>query len=101
MAKMILDPDLCAAWGDIEIEMNRARGLHPAVSSDALRFTAVLAEEAGEALKEALDLTRTRVPVDPESDACIQKRLYRETVQCASSAIINLVQMRRRGFARG
>lgn len=103
MAKMIIDPDMCDVWGDIERESARAHRIHPTVAADALRFTAVMVEEAGEALRAALDLTRplNHATRTHEDEQTLQFELYRETVQTAYTAIENLVAMRRRGFHRG
>ena len=73
----------------IRREMTRAEEIHPNYPMDPLRQTALMCEEAGEALKAALDLTR---PIG--SATAYRRRLRRETVQTAVMAIKLLEALR-------
>jgi|PlaIllAssembly_1097288.scaffolds.fasta_scaffold94302_2 hypothetical protein len=92
-----------AVTDDIEIEMAKSVALHEKHSvypSDPLRRTALMCEEAGEALKAALDLTR-RQRTGALSDihtakpvADMRKDLYTEVTQTAVMAIRLLQAMK-------
>lgn len=80
---------LADVWDDVEAEMFRAKKLHPAYPEDDLRRTCLVVEEAGEALKEAIDLTRPGARPD-----FFRPRLYAELVQVAAKAVHQLQVMK-------
>ena len=73
-----IDPQIIM---DIESELERGKLLHPNYPTDPLRRTAIMCEEAGEALREALDLT------NPNSSYNNKRDLRHETIQTAAMAI--------------
>ena len=99
-----IDTPIYNVLADVVREMRRADSVHPAHPSDPLRFTALMVEEAGEALTAALDLTRPKAPPfeDPDrSRRMVQAQeldqaldLYKETCHTASKAIHNMVKLR-------
>lgn len=86
-------------------EITDSRVKHPRYPVDPLRRAALVCEEAGEALREAVDLTReftiNTTDLDAEAVRCcvklhldpIRERLFYETVQTAAKAIDLLVHM--------
>lgn len=81
-------------------ELSRSRKQHPVYPDDPLRRTAIMCEESGEALKEAVDLTRT-TPVPTLGDQLRSRnQLFQETVQTGAMAVKLLVAMiKERGTA--
>ena len=73
-------------------ELAVAEAVHPTYPSDPLRRTALVAEEAGEAVREALDLTRSSLPA--AQLAPTRKRLERELIHTAAMAVKALIAMR-------
>ena len=73
----------------IRREMTRAEEIHPNYPMDPLRQTALMCEEAGEALKEAINLTRPRAHNQKRS----RQKLRREVIQTAVMAIRMLITM--------
>ena len=59
---MIDDPDVGTVYMRVIMEIKRAEKLHPNYPADHLRRTAIMVEEAGEALKAAVTLTRQDSP---------------------------------------
>lgn len=55
---MDLDTTLQWAMPGVQQEIRRSMKEHPKVSDDLLRATCVIVEEAGEALKDAMNCTR-------------------------------------------
>ena len=97
MSIIINDPTIGACWADVMNELARAQRLHPNYPGilDPVRCVGIITEENGEAMAEALDLTR-----DPSSkrvdrtDEEIVKRLYKETVETAATALRLLISIR-------
>jgi hypothetical protein len=96
---------------DVISEMHRAERLHPTHPDDPLRATCIMCEEAGEALKAAMDLTRChtqlltpaeiargvvpqQLPKTARDELDGMLELYKETCETAAAAIRNLVKMR-------
>jgi hypothetical protein len=88
MSVMINDTDLAAIWQEIVVELMRAERLHPVYPADHLRRTAIMVEEAGEALRAALDATRDAPGYPPTH------QLKVELVQTAAMCIKQLRAMR-------
>lgn len=61
-------------------ELERAEKKHPQWPTDPLRQTAVVVEEAGEALQATLNLVEYREIMEPSDYAPINQVLYRDTV---------------------
>lgn len=81
-----------AMWTEIWTEIRRASIDHPNYPTDPLRRTALVCEEAGEALREALDLTR--VPSMPNNRITdCRSRLRAELVQTAAMAVRYIIEM--------
>jgi hypothetical protein len=78
---------------DVIPELARSWRVHPNYPKDPLRRTAITVEEAGEAMREALDLTNPRT-TDRTQLRRIRERLYKEAVQTAATAIKLLAAMR-------
>ena len=76
---MKIDPRIIR---DIEVEIARSEEQHPNYPVDPLRRTAIMCEEAGEALQTALDLTNWH-RATPKSGT----RLRYEVLQTAAMAI--------------
>lgn len=77
-------------------ELKRANELHPDYPSDHLRRTAIMVEEAGEAIRAALDLTRDTTSGPDRSTkwyAEARANLRAELMQTAAMAIRQLVAM--------
>lgn len=75
----------------VTVECNRAYREHSTLPADPLRRTAIVVEEAGEALQEALDLTRPSLPI--RSRHLVREQLRIELTQTAAAAINVLVAM--------
>lgn len=105
MSLLINDPPEAEAIAMILSELVRSRKLHPFYTSDPLRRTAIMCEEAGEALKAAVDLTRDwamnttsmapeavidKVRIDTQK---MQDDLYLEVIQTGAMAVKLLVAM--------
>lgn len=97
-----VDPyEFIKACDPVMQEINRSCAKHPRYPADPLRRTAIMVEEAGEAIKDALDLTRSRVVTSMREDDDLRTRLRHEVVQTAAMAIKMLVAMNREDEARG
>lgn len=74
---------------DIVKEISRAEEKHPNYPSqiDPVRRVGIIVEEAGEAMREALDLTRPGVSLREDEKDNIKSNLYKETVETAATAI--------------
>ena len=91
MSVMINDDRLARVWTQIMSEMARAEIAHPRYPvDDPVRCAAIVAEEAGEALGAALDLTRPGGAVAPMA---IAENLRSELIQTAATAIRALISM--------
>lgn len=93
----VTDASIIDALGQVVEETRRARDLHPWFPdpvTDPVRGVAVVVEEVGEAMKEALDMTRGRLPdnVFNPSQAC-WKELKDELRQTAATAVIMMAAM--------
>lgn len=93
------DPKILrAVWSDVMDEIQRSVTKHPFYPTDPLRRTAIMMEEAGEAIQAALDLTRTtpdaRQSALPDLRIKDRHRLYEETVQTAAMCIKLLASMK-------
>jgi hypothetical protein len=75
----------------IEIEM--ARSAHRSLPVDPLRRAALVVEEAGEALKAALDLTRPNCDMSESARISLRQDLYNELKQTAAMAIRAMMAM--------
>lgn len=105
MSILINDPVLSVIWTQIQAEIERAAAKHPRYPTDPLRRTAIMVEEAGEAIQAALDLTRdwaintTGLTSEQTADKMrrivddARYKLFDETVQTAAMAIRLLVAM--------
>ena len=91
MAKIINDVIEGAVWDRIMTEYDRSCIKHPIYTSDVLRRVAIIAEEAGEAVKAALDLTR---PSNPDY-TLLRAELREEVVQTAAMCVKMLMMMER------
>lgn len=90
--------------GEVSTELTRSCEKHPMYPRDPQRRIAIMVEEAGEALRESLDLTATQDCLDPkrsEPKSEIRARLRRELVHTAAMAIKALVAMSREDKAAG
>lgn len=83
---MKIPPVVVAA---IVSELDRAEKLHPNYPHDPLRRVAIVGEEAGEALRAALDMTRPSARAVEREYAKLG--LVDELVQVASTAIRALI----------
>lgn len=92
MSVMINDPTLAKLWSEIMLELKRAQSLHPYYAADHLRRTAIMMEEAGEAVKAALELTRDG-DSSPVEKLEMKEELRAELIQTAAMAIRQLVAM--------
>jgi hypothetical protein len=77
------------ALNDIQLELEHSVKLHPRYPDDEIRRAAITAEEAGEVLKAALDLTRLDTPTAEAAE-----HLYNECCQCAAMAIKHMLALR-------
>jgi hypothetical protein len=87
---------LGAAIEDVLHEMKRSLEKHPSYTDSPLRRAALVAEESGEALKEALDLTRGAARgegVTAVAAMLYRGRLYQELTECASMALKAMAAM--------
>lgn len=92
MSILINDPVLADVWKYLCAEYEEANRKHPNYPKDALRRTAIMCEEAGEALQAALDLTRG-ADHGHHDLARADDRLFNETIQTGAMAIALLVAM--------
>ena len=86
MSNGATDRELEASWhvrNLIEAEVTRARQKFPTWPADRVEAAAIVAEEAGEALKAALNLR----PCDPHSVEATVAEYERELIQTAAMAI--------------
>lgn len=81
--------EMYTALQDIKQELRRSVELHPHYPSDEIRRAAITAEEAGEIIKAALDLTRLEIPTVEAVE-----QLYTECVQCAAMALKHMLALR-------
>ena len=88
VSTIINDDRQAEAWWAIIMELQSNKRALP---TEALRRTALMTEEAGEALKAALDVTR--YPITPEELVAKQNELWNETVQTGAMALANLITM--------
>lgn len=75
---------------DICNELTRAEEKHPRYPqrTDPVRRVGIIVEECGEAMREALDMTRPNNMVTAQDEwEDIEDRLYKETVEIATTAI--------------
>ncbi len=94
--KLPLHPAIASGvWTDIANELRRANELHPNYPwpRDPVRCVGIIAEEVGESMREALDLTRGEGQPN-RHNVLILDRLYRETVECAVTSIRLLLAMK-------
>ena len=76
------------AHAAIDTELLRGSSMHRHYeSADLLRKTALMVEEAGEALKEALDLTRPPLQENTAQYTRTIAKLHQEAVECGAMAI--------------
>lgn len=75
----------------LEHELTRAEKLHPDYPFNSLRRTAIVCEEAGEALKAALDLTRNTHSLATRRR--LTNRVHTELTHTAAVAIRALIAM--------
>jgi len=95
MAVMINESTLADVWKDIAAELDRAEALHPNYpsSTESVRRVGIIVEEVGEAMAEALQLSRVG---NTEMDEIKRGRpaeiadLYHELLHVAAMAIRNL-----------
>jgi hypothetical protein len=87
--------DFVVATSDVYKELVRAEIQHPNYPVDPVRRAAILAEEAGEAIAAALDLTRVGTPKTNLEELDLRSHLYEEAVQAAAMAIRLIVAMQR------
>lgn len=80
---------------EVSDEISLALSHHPHYpeAGNPVRRVAIMAEEVGEAMAEALDMTRGKVTDEQFKE--YENRLYYEVVQVAASAIHMLVEMRK------
>lgn len=90
MSVTINDQALSEVWTEIRAEMTRAESLHPNYPSDHLRRTAIMVEEAGEAIRAALQVTRVGSPVHGYASL---EDLRQELVQTAAMCVRQLKVM--------
>ena len=76
------------AFDEIAAEIDRAQGLFPKWPSDLVEATAIVCEEAGEALKEALNLRPCEKPGKGNP-----AKLRTELVQTAAMAVRALINL--------
>lgn len=93
MSALINDPILAEIWKDVEHEIERANFVHPNYPSDPVRRTAIVCEEAGEAIQAALDLTRGKDHLHHDLGGA-KVRLVNELTQTAAACINQLRVMR-------
>lgn len=88
-------------WKEIANEIRIAVDIHPNYPTDPLRRVALICEESGEALKEALDLTRPtdEVLASFSESAVVQFNMRREVVQTAAMAVKMLIEMRKEALS--
>jgi len=99
MSRIINDSVLCSILTEIEAELYKSASRVYPLSH--LRRTALMVEEAGEALKEALNVTREShfaaeghtTPPRRYSESDFLVRLRRELIQTAALAIRQLTEM--------
>jgi hypothetical protein len=77
-----------AVWGRILTELERANRLHPSYPADPVRRVALIVEEVGEAMKEALEMARPGVDTK-----VISARLEDELIQVAALCVYQLLVM--------
>ena len=86
-----------AVLADLKAELLRSARLHQHYTFDPLRRSALVVEEAGEALQAALDLTRP-IPdpatVSMERLTWLRNKLYQETIETAAMAITHAAAMK-------
>ena len=82
-SEMKINPNVLSA---IESELDRAEGIHPDYPTDPVRRAAILAEEAGEVVRAALDLTRPHKRMGYTAAGLTQK-MYKEAVHTAAMAV--------------
>jgi len=95
VAVIINEFDLGVVWVKIQEELTRASVLHPTYPVDHLRRTAIMVEEAGEAMKAALEATRPGPGYGPSPGYPPLNNLRDELVQTAAMCIRQLLAMRR------
>lgn len=95
MAVMLNDGPVIRVWMLISTELERALEKHPVTPKDPLRRTAIICEEAGEALREAVDLTRPPQgeTSHPGTYTEIRERLRHEIIQTGAMAFRMLLAM--------
>ena len=94
MSLLVNNDNLITVLQLISAELGRASQIHPTYPRDYLRRVALVVEEAGEAMKEALDLTREAPEGYPLSGYRGSRvSLRKELVQTASTAITALLAM--------
>ena len=72
---------------DIQAELRRSVKQHPRYPNDEVRRAAITAEEAGEVIKAALDVTR-----EPSESGMLD--LYKENMQLAAMAIKHMLALK-------
>lgn len=87
MSVLINDPYLAKIWRDIEDESLRAMIKHGGYTCSTDRRAMIVAEEAGEVLKETLDLGRVITGGPGPTARWYLMRIRAELVQTASAAI--------------
>jgi hypothetical protein len=91
VSAIINDEREIEAWWVIMTEYKESCKKHPYFPSDPLRRTCIMMEEAGEAMKAAVDVTR--YPITPEELTEKQQELWNEMVQTGAMVIKNLLAM--------
>lgn len=92
------------AVADVMKELDLSIAKHPHYPADPLRRTAIMAEEAGEAIKAAVDLTRPPIeqsthgaPLTNFELSVMREALYKELTQTAAMCIKQMSAMLKEG----
>ena len=84
---------LATIRGRLDGAIDHALSVHGEAPGDILRATALVAEEAGEAIKSALDATRTNIDVRAHAHELALANLKHELAQTAAMAIMVLYSL--------
>lgn len=74
-------------------ELDRAEKLHPHWPLDPIYAVAILTEEVGEAMREAIDLTFGTSSTDEKESDAAYDRLKTELVQCGAMVFRALIHL--------
>ena len=99
--KMMKDPRVASAVDDLLVELALAEKLHPVWPIDPIHQVAIMAEEAGEAVKVAIMAEEAGEEVKEANDAVhkgtgVGQALRRELIQTGAMCIRCLINMEER-----